>query len=351
MRERPDLNALLGELLSAGLADGCFPSACCAVGRKKAVLAERCAGEAPLPGDGPADRDTLYDVASLTKVISTSMLALLAVEAGQLSLTDTLGGFFPDAPEDKRGITLEMLLTHTAGFAPSFRLDMAGIAPEDAAACILRSPLEHAPGERPVYSCMGFILLGKLLERRFGAPLNALARAHVFGPLGMRRTGYRPPRGERCAATEIVPGTGAPLIGVVHDENARFLGGVSGNAGVFMPLADGERFMKMLASGGDGLLRPGTLARAIENRTPGADEHRGLGFQLSGTSGSFMGALPEGSFGHTGFTGTSLAVEPKSGFWVLLLANRVYPTRENARFTPFWRKLHTALWERFSDML
>ena len=340
-----ELQNILEQRLGEGLATGCFTAAAAAAGVRRNVLAKACAGEAPLPGGAPVDEHTRFDMASLSKVIGTTMIVLKAMEAGELQVDDRVGDFFPDAPADKREITLRLLMTHTGGLPPYLRLDRMGVRPEDVAQAILQAPLVDKPGVRPLYSCMGFILLGKILERRFAKPLDVLARERVFAPLGMAETGYCPPADAVCPATEVDAATGRPWIGVVHDENARHLGGVSGNAGVFMPLADGIRFAQMLADGGGGFLRRDILEEAIRNHTPGKERHRGLGFDLAGVPDSFFSdAVPERCFGHTGFTGTSLLVEPESGFWVLALTNRVYPTRDNARIFPFRRNLHASLW-------
>ena len=342
-----NLQKLLNDRLNEGRAARCFPAAAAAVGVKDQVLAQAFTGEAPLPGDRPVDAHTRFDMASLSKVLGTTMVALKATESGELRLDEKVSDFFPDAPADKRDITVFMLMTHTGGFHPSFRLDRMGIRPEETAQAILDYPLTEKPGVRPIYSCMGFILLAKCLERRLGRPLDALARERVFLPLGMTETGYCPPAEAVCAATEVDPDTGRPWIGVVHDENARFQGGVSGNAGVFMPLCDGIRFARMLADMGSSFLRRETMEKAIHNYTPGQEQHRGLGFHLAGTPDCFFSAaVPDACFGHTGFTGTSLVVEPATGFWVLLLTNRVYPTRDTSLLFPFRRQLHAELWEQ-----
>ena len=337
----------LEERLASGKAEGCFPSAAAAIGVKDCVFAAACVGEAPLPGDDRVTPATLYDVASLSKIIGPTMIALRAIEDGTLGLEETVGDFFPQAPEDKKRITVKMLMTHTGGFHPSFRLDRQGITPDQVTDCILRYELPDKPGTKPVYSCMGYILFGKMLEKRFGKPLRTLARERVFRPLGMLHTDYSPRAGQ-AAATEVDPETGRPYIGIVHDENSRFQGGNSGNAGVFMPLNDGIRFISMLARMGEGYLRRETMEMAITNYTPGQDWHRGLGFHMAGTPDSvFTPRVPKETFGHTGFTGTSMMVEPASGFWVLLFSNRVYPTRANEKLFPFRRALHGDSWERF----
>ena len=344
--------AWLRNKLLAGIQEGCFPAAAAAVGVREHVLAQACAGEAPEPGGSPVDAHTRWDMASLSKVIGTTMVALRALEEGRISLQERVADFFPEAPADKAEITVFQLMTHTGGFEPSFRLDRMLTDPEDAVRCILETPLAEKPGVRPLYSCMGYILLGKMLEKRLGSPLNELADRLVFRPLGMTETGYCPPTDAVFAATERDPDTGKAWTGVVHDENARFLRGISGNAGVFMPLCDGIRFAGMLARGGEGLLRKETFRQAVKNYTPGMDQHRGLGFQIAGSPDCFFSdAVPENCFGHTGFTGTSLLVEPESGFWVLLLTNRVYPTRESTALFPFRRRLHAEAWALFHEPL
>ncbi len=348
VREMTEIQKTLETMLEEGRQGGCYACAAAAVGEKNHVLARAFTGEAPVPGEKPVDAHTRFDMASLSKVIGPTMIALKALEEGTLSLEETVGDFFPEAPADKREITVFMLMTHTGGFNPSFRLDRMGIRPEETAEAILNRPLEGPPGEKVRYSCMGYILFAKMLEKRFGKPLNELADERVFRPLGMAETGYCPPADAVCAATEVDPETGKPWIGIVHDENARFQGGVSGNAGVFMPLCDGIRFASMLGCMGGDFLKRETMEKAIRNYTPEPENHRGLGFQLAGTPDCFFSsAVPDRCFGHTGFTGTSLLAEPETGFWVMLLSNRVYPTRESDALFPFRRKLHATLWEMY----
>lgn len=345
----PTMQHSLEVMLAEGHEAGAFPAAAAAIGVHDNVLARAFIGGAPLPEDAPVDAHTKFDMASLSKVLGPTMIVLRAMEDGALTLDETIGDFFPSAPQDKRGITVRQLMTHTGGFNPSFRLDQLCQSPDEVLDCILRYPLDNPPGLAPSYSCMGFITLAKMLEQRFGESLSELARKRVFEPLGMTGTGYCPFSGV-CAATEVDSATGRPWIGVVHDENARYQGGVSGNAGVFMPLCDGEKFAAMLAQMGGGYLRRETLEMAIRNYTPGFDEHRGLGFHLAGTAYNFMSdKVPDHCFGHTGFTGTSLIVEPDTGFWVLLLTNRVYPTRASSALFPFRRKLHGTCWTLYQE--
>ena len=325
------------DILRQAVSDGVFPSAVCAIGVKEENLL-MCA-------EGDATLSTLYDIASLTKIMSTTMIALRAVDEGKLALINSICRFF-DAPEDKAAITIQDLLTHTGGFESFFLLEEEAESPEDAVSCILRHPLAATPDGTPRYSCIGFILLGKILEKLYREPLNVIAEKTVFQPLGMLHTGYLPLKGD-FAPTEVDPTTGVAWRGVVHDENARFLRGVSGNAGVFSTIQDCSRYAAMLAAGGHGILSSEIFQKAIQNYTKGYESHRGLGFHLAGTEGNFLSDMPENSFGHTGFTGTSIAVEPAGGLTVVLLTNRVHLSRDNLKILRFRRYLHTIVYYHF----
>ncbi len=333
----------VADMLAQGMAGGVFPSAAAAVGMRDQVFFMHAAGRLSLFDGDEADTGTRYDMASMTKVMAPTLLALMALEKGLLVLDDTLSVFF-DAPADKANITVLQLMTHTGGFTPSFLLEEACKTPDEAVQAILRRPLEGPPGQLPRYSCMGYILLGKILEGVYGKPLTDASREMIFEPLGMTMTGYLP-KGGNIAATEVSTATGKPYQGVVHDENARFLQGVSGNAGVFSNIEDCARFAAMLSSNGSPLLNPATLRLAIKDWTPGHEVHRGLGFHVSGGPGSFMGDLfPPTAFGHTGFTGTSLAIDPQSGLYAVLLTNAVHPKRGNPAIQRFRRLFHNRVY-------
>lgn len=345
-----NMQKLLDALLEEGLREGCYPGAVAACGCGDAVFAISHVGK--ISENGPeVNADTRYDMASLSKIIGPTMLALRAIEEGDLTLWDTLDRFFPDCPEDKKGITIRHLMTHTAGFAPAFWLSEEADTPEDALRALLAHPLETPVGAEVHYSCMGYITLGKILETVYGKPLNELARERVFIPLGMENTCYCPENKENIAATEVDKETGVAWQGIVHDENARFLRGVSANAGVFSDIHDMIKLAQMLALGGKGYLSRGMLKKAIAFQAGDQDVRRGLGFHLAGTPENFMGDLfPETSFGHTGFTGTSLAIDPETGFFVILLSNRVHPTRESFHLFRFRRKMHNMLYAAYTKV-
>ena len=326
-------------LIQQGLEQGAYPSAALAIGIGPKLYRKRTYGD--------CTEQTLFDMASLSKILGPTMIAFRFLEEGALRLYDTVEVFFPDSPADKKDITVLQLMTHTGGFPAHFFLSDHTKDPAEAARVILNHPLAQAPGGDPIYSCMGYILLGKILEQISGMPLDRLAESYVFGPLGMGSTGYHP--AGHCAPTERDPETGSLLQGIVHDENARFLEGISANAGVFSNIEDMIIFAKMLACGGrqpdaSQYLSPATMHAALINRTPNSTgEFRGLGFNLAGSPRNFLGDLMSPrAFGHTGFTGTSLAIDPETGLWMVLLTNRVCPTRDNLKLTRIRALAHNA---------
>lgn len=329
------------------LARGAFTSACLLVGQGERVLFRRAYGRLSIEEDAPLTNEhTRYDLASVTKPLVVGMLSLRALESGRICLWDRLGSFI-DAPRDKQEISIEQLLTHTAGFPNGVHLWEQASSPEDSAEVLLRTPLIAPPGTRVNYCCAGYILLGQLLECIYGMELSELAAQEVFRPLRMQRTGYNPVDGN-IAATEMQD-DGRCLQGVVHDENARFLGGVSGNAGVFSTMDDLALFLQMLAARGllpDGsrYLSPVTLDVAMQNRTPHMEKGRGLGFALPWYENGYTGDLfPKETIGHTGFTGTSITLDPVSGTYVVFLTNRVCPSRDSMGIYRVRRLVHNTI--------
>ncbi len=327
------------KLIQQGLEQGAYPCAAVAVGMGDRIYLKKTYGN--------CTETTLFDMASVSKILGPTMIAFRFLEEGKLRLYDCVADFFPDAPEDKRNITILHLMTHTSGIPDHFFISDYTADPADAAKAVLAHPLAQAPGGDPIYTCMGYILLGKILEQIGGMPLDALAQKYVFDPLGMAHTGYHP-SGD-IAPTELDPQTGELLCGVVHDENARFLGGISANAGVFSDLNDMIRFVRMLSLGGklpgeQAYLSPATLAAALVNRTPDSKgEFRGLGFNLARSPKNFLGDLMSPrAYGHTGFTGTSIALDPDTGLWMVLLTNRVCPTRANVKMIRLRSLAHNA---------
>nr|WP_206314877.1 serine hydrolase domain-containing protein [Streptomyces coryli] len=296
---------------------------------------------------GPeVDGTELWDLASLTKPI-VGLAALRLAEAGALSLDDTLGTYLPEYRDlpDKAAITVTQLLAHTSGLpggTPLWRehSDRAGLLKG------LRDlPLRGAPGTVVEYSSAGFILLGLVLEQATGTGLDELVGRQVCEPLGMRETVFTPAPADRAVSTEWCAWRGRLVTGQVHDENAVVLGEPAGHAGLFAPLADVERLGRALAAGGGGLLGETAFARMTACHTEGLPLRRCLGWQGRDAVASPVGvAVGADSYGHTGFTGTSLWVEPARngtpGRYYALLTNRVHPTREGHRFPAIRRAFH-----------
>ena len=286
----------------------------------------------------PVREDTLFDMASCSKVIGTTTAALILLDRGEVRLDDPVSLFIPEwQGEGKDRVRLRHLLTHTSGLPAWKDLYSQGQGPEEVVSQICAMPLEYETGKRVVYSCLGFILLGEITRRVTGLRLDQFLSEEVFGPLGMTDTMYCPPESlrERIAATERKPGTDEVLIGVVHDENARAMGGVSGNAGLFSTARDVGRFCRMYLQGGSlegvRVLSPAVIEAATRSYTPGLEEERGLGWLIRG-DGVFSSAgdlMSPRAYGHTGFTGTSLWIDPERDLYVVLLTNRVHPSREN----------------------
>ena len=335
MSQTPDFSRAK-EILREGLDAGAYPCIAFAIGQGDLVLDSGYMGQRQVnPTPLPLERDTLFDLASLSKLVSTTMVALRMLERGEIALTDPLSRYFDipaDAPAGRGDVTIRHLMHHNSGLTPHIPLWTQTDDPNKAVEVILRSKPWCAPGEQVHYSCMGYILLQKILEQVGGAPLDVLAKREVFEPLGMHDTCYNPTT-KNVVTTEFSALHGEYLCGRVHDENASFLGGVSGNAGVFSTLDDMTRFARMIAAGGslegNTFLNPRTFQKAIYNATPGKNEDRGLGFQLTPSFSYMTGALfSEGSYGHTGFTGTALYVDRESRLWGMILTNAVHFGRD-----------------------
>ena len=330
----------LKNILLKGLEQGAYPCCAASVGRGNEVFFRFSAGHRALfPEKLPLTENTLFDMASLTKLMGTTMACLRMLEEGKIALNDKISKYFSQC-FGKEDITVFMLMTHTSGISAHMPLYLDKDS-GDAVSAILSKPLAYPTGAKTVYSCMGYILLGKILEKIEGKTLDKIVKERVFGPLGMENSFYNPPADAICAATERDIFTGEMVCGVVHDENARFLKGVSGNAGMFCTVNDTVRFAKMLSQRGAGYLDEKTFSLAVTDYTPDFDESRGLGFQLYGGK-PFPGGskMSIGSYGHTGFTGTSLFVDNKTGVYAILLTNRVHPTRENGLLYPIRREFY-----------
>lgn len=266
---------------------------------------------------GIPDEHTLFDMASVTKVVVSTTLALRAWSEGLISPQESVSSFFP-CPPDKRTLTVRHLLTHTMGIGHR-NLCAPGNTYDNIAEKILALPLESAPGQDVRYSCPAFVLLGKILEKIYGARLDTLFNRLVAKPLAMEESGFLPDPTKAIVPSDKDPRSHA----VVNDYNCRYLGGVAGNAGLFSNMHDMRRYVRALLRGGDGLFRTDVLNTATQNLTaniPG--EARGLGFlYVDNRYTQTADLFAPGSVGHTGWTGQSVFFNRESKLFVILLTD------------------------------
>lgn len=341
----PEIDALLTNTI----ARGDFPSAVYLVAEKGAVVCANALGQAVrAPERHDARLDTIYDLASLTKPLVTSLLVMQHVEAGALNFDTPVSRHLPEFRDTRaESVTVGELLTHTAGL-PAWRPLYAVTESPDASVVlkvIAACACEYAPGSRVVYSDLGFITLGFLLERLASTSLAQLAAERIFEPLDLRRTFFNPPATLRnqIAASEIGNGyergmcrdTGTAqgftawrehmIWGEVHDGNAHFLGGAAGHAGLFSTALETVRLAEQFIPNTTRLLAPETCAMFPHNMTVKLNEARSAGWQLAATVDSTAGeTLPPAAFGHTGFAGTSLWIDPQRERIFILLTNRTH---------------------------
>jgi uncharacterized protein YbbC (DUF1343 family)/CubicO group peptidase (beta-lactamase class C family) len=335
--------APIASVVNAAIARHELPGAVVLVGRGDATLYHEAFGaRAVQPAREAMTEDTIFDLASLTKVVATTTSVMQLMEQGRLRLSDRVAQFISDFGRyGKNGITIRDLLTHTSGLRPDLELDVEFSGADEAIRRASEEVPLAPPGERFIYSDINFFLLGAIVERVSGERLDRYSARHVFGPLQMTDTLFLPPESlrRRIAPTERCDLLAWPcsrpdapfLRGVVHDPTSRRMGGVAGHAGLFSTAADLSRFCRMLLGGGRlgtaRVLSAATVARMTAPSTPTTmRDVRGLGWDIDSMYSANRGELfPLGSYGHTGFTGTSLWLDPASKSYVVFLSNRVHP--------------------------
>ncbi len=286
-----------------------------------------------VPAREAMTEDTIFDAASLTKVVATTPAVMILVERGQIKLDAAVTNYVPEFTGDgKELITVKELLTHTSGLPPDIetKTDWHGEAAAIQKACAEK--LQSKPGTVFKYSDINFFLLGEIVQRVSGTPLEIFVQREIYAPLKMTDTGYLPPTEKlsRIAPTEVVHGV--PLRGVVHDPTTRHMGGAAGHAGLFFTAKDLARYARMLLNNGelDGvrIFKPETVKLMTSVQTPSEiSAKRGLGWDIdSNFSGPRGDIFPIGSYGHTGWTGGSLWIDPASKTFVIFLSNRNHPT-------------------------
>jgi uncharacterized protein YbbC (DUF1343 family)/CubicO group peptidase (beta-lactamase class C family) len=337
----PALDAIVEKAIAADE----LPGAVVLVWHKGQVVHRRAYGSrSVLPTREPMTVDTIFDLASLTKVVATSTAIDILLEQGKIRLNDPVARYIPEfAVNGKEQVTIRHLVTHTSGLRPIPRLPDDWMGAQVVLESIYNDALVAPPGARFIYTDCGFILLAELVRRAGGMPLDEFVAKNLFEPLGMRHTRFRPPDSwvARIAPTEEIDlpqgakagsGKGRLLRGVVHDPRARGMGGVAGHAGLFSTADDLAIFARMLlargrAPNGKYMLSAATVQRMTTPQTPPwSATLRGIGWDIDSVYSAPRGELfPLGSFGHTGFTGTSIWIDPSSQTFVILLANSVHP--------------------------
>jgi serine-type D-Ala-D-Ala carboxypeptidase len=338
----------LQELLEWGRAEGLYPGGVFAiVDRTGKVLDSGATGESQVDPAIQAGEETIWDLASLTKPMATATSVLLLAQAGEVHLGQEVRQFLPEAAA-LEGVTLRHCLTHTAGFKawePLFER----VQGREAIIRVVANLARQSPiGSRYVYSDFGYILLGEVVGRVAGQPLEAFALERIFRPLGMNDTCYCPPDTafNRIAATRCLY-RNRVLLGDVHDGNCAALSGIAGHAGLFGTLPDVCRYARMLLGEGElagvRLLAPLAARQMLANQNPPPLWPHTFGWFASGNPMTPAGDLfPPDAVGHTGYTGTSAVLSPSLGVAVVLLTNRVYYAREAPDFLHFRRRFHNA---------
>ena len=343
----PSKLAEMDNAIESAIKDRKCPGGVLWLERNGVIYSKAYGQRAVVPTGEPMTPDTIFDAASLTKVIACTPAIMLLIERGEIGLDEPVMRYLPEFKDGgKEKITIRHLLTHTSGLRPGIetRSDWKGQAAAIQKACAEK--VQTPPGTAFRYSDINFFVLGEVVQRVSRTPLEKFVAREIYGPLKMNDTGYLPPKEKlaRIAPTEVVGD--APLRGVVHDPTARKMGGVAGHAGLFTAAADMARYARMLLNFGelDGVrvFKPETVELMTSVQTPeAAGTRRGLGWDIdSGYSGPRGEIFPVGSYGHTGWTGTSLWIDPYSKTFIVYLSNRNHPD-ENGSVLPLRRLLGT----------
>jgi len=341
-------------VLEEAISERAFPAASVAATFEGRLIALKAFGHFTYEHDAPAVTiDTLFDLASVTKVVATTSLAMRLYERGLLDLDATVAAIVPEFvshPEEdsrRRDVTLRMLLSHSSGLPAYEKLFLKARTREELLHAVFTMPLASDPRSRANYSDIGFILLGVALERIADEPLDCSCQAEIFAPLGMTNTAFNPPA---KLSSQIPPTTDDRTFrhriiqGEVQDENASILDGVAGHAGVFSTAADLAHFAHAMLSPG-ALVRRETLALFTRRETSPAGTSRALGWDTPSApsqSGRYFGP---GSFGHLGYTGTSLWIDPGRQLSIVLLTNRTWPDCSNQAIQQVRPRFHDAVIE------
>lgn len=323
----------LDEVIEAAITKKETPGAVVLVARRGRIVYRKAWGHRALvPRREAMTVDTIFDIASMTKVLATATAILILVEEGKVALTDRVSRYLPQfAQNGKNTITVVQLLTHYSGLRPDLDLDEPWEGYETAIEMAFQERAIASPGKQFIYSDINYIVLAEIVREVTGQPLNEFAARRIFSPLGMTKTRFLPPPEIHDQIAPADYRDGKLLRGVVHDPTTARMGGVAGHSGVFSTVQDTAVYAQMILNGGhyDGvrILSPLAVKQMTTPQSPvGATDWRGLGFDIrTAYSGPRGDLFPVGSFGHTGFTGTSMWIDPVNEIFVLLFTSRLHP--------------------------
>lgn len=362
-------------LVAQAIAEGVFPGAAYAVGHKGKVVHSHAQGRHTYcPESLETTTDTIWDLASVSKVVGTTSAAMILFDQGKLDFNQPVAEILPDfGQNDKSKITIRNLLLHNSGLIAFRGYQLKYKTPEECIAAIYAEKLVYPTGTKMIYSDLGMIVFGKIIEAISGRTFTSFLNEQVFQPLGMEATQYNPVAQLRCRCAPTEPiepwrqelrklrGTDTEDVrklerqpdgtnwiqGEVHDPNAELLAGVAGHAGLFSDLADLCKFMNMMLSHDNHLIKPSTVEMFIKRQTE--QSSRGLGWDTKEEKSSAGKFFSMKSFGHTGYTGTSVWGDPENDTFAILLTNRVHPTSENTKIIAFRPKFHDAVYRTVHD--
>lgn len=335
-------------LLEDGLQNGVYPGVTACVGDRYGIIKSISLGTLGKNSNVSVNYETLFDLASLTKVVATTPIIVRMLEEGKISLYDLVSDYLEEFKGNK-DLRLINLLTHTSGFEAFSDLYNKCDHMKEAIEYIAKSSRVYEIDKEVLYSDYNFILLKEIVERILNKPFEVVANEYVFEPLNMNNTKFNPKDKSNIACTEFDSISGKYLKGIVHDENARFFGGVSGHAGLFSNIKDLSKYCEMYLDFGKSyndkmFIGKSSIEMIRHNYTCGLDESRGIGFCVKDYENSSGGELiSKGSIGHTGFTGTSMWIDFELGIYMILLTNRVNLGRENNKIIKLRRHFHNAV--------
>ncbi len=320
-------------VVAEAIQQGDVPGAVVLAARQGRIVYRKAFGHLALqPRKEPMTIDTVFDLASLTKVVATAPSVMILVEEGSLTLSDPASLFLPGfSQHGKENITILSLLTHFSGLRPGLDQDEIWNGFEEAVRRAGEEQLVAVPRSRFIYSDINYIVLSAVVAEAAGTPLDEFSTARVFSPLGMKHTTFNPSRSWKARIAPTEARNGRMLRGRVHDPTSGRMGGMSGNAGLFSTAGDLAVYAQMLLNrgiyNGTRILSPMSVERMTRNQSPPEqDSWRGVGFDIRTSFSSSSGDLfPIGSFGHTGFTGTSLWIDPSSQAFLIILTSRLHP--------------------------